>query len=93
MTIGVATMILHLPEARSLKEKRSILQSLIRKMQNKFNAAVSEVEDQNLWQRATLGVAVIGGDSAHASSQLQAIIRFVESEPSVVMADVRTEIL
>lgn len=93
MIIGTATITLHLPYAHSLKEKRSVLQGVIRKVQNKFNAAVAEVEDQDLWQKATIGVAVIGGDSSHASSQIQAIIRFVEAEPSVVMADVRTEIL
>jgi uncharacterized protein YlxP (DUF503 family) len=38
-------------------------------LQNKFNTAVAEVNNQDMWQKATIGVTVIGGTSAHVDSQ------------------------
>lgn len=92
MIIGTAQISVFLGETHSLKEKRSIVQSLIKRLQNKFNAAIAEVSDQELWQKATLGVAVIGGSASHADSQLQAIINLVESDPRVRIGEVETEL-
>lgn len=93
MFIGTAKISIYLGETHSLKEKRSILQSLLKRLQNKFNAAVAEVADQDLWQKATIGIAVIGGSASHADSQLQAIINMVESDPLVRVGEVETELL
>lgn len=62
-------------------------------MRSKFNVAVAEIADQDLWQKITLGIAVIGGNSAHAGSQLQAIIDWLEAEPRLRVGEVETEIL
>lgn len=93
MIIGTAQISVFLGEVHSLKEKRSIVQSLIKRLQNKFNAAIAEVADQELWQKATIGVAVIGGSASHADSQLQAIINFIEFDPRVKTGKVETELL
>lgn len=92
MVIGTAQISIYLGEAHSLKEKRTIVQSLVKRLQNKFNAAIAEVADQELWQKATIGAAVIGGSVSHADSQLQAIVNFVESDPRVRIGEVETEL-
>ena len=63
-----------LRSAHSLKEKRHIVKSLTRYLSQTFGVSVAEVDHQNLWQRATLGVAVV----APQSSQLNRILHNVE---------------
>ncbi|AVX21556.1 hypothetical protein SAMN02745885_01735 [Carboxydocella sporoproducens DSM 16521] len=93
MIIGCGRITLYLADGHSLKDKRRVLQSIISRMRSKFNVAVAEIADQDLWQKITLGIAVIGGNSAHAGSQLQAIIDWLEAEPRLRVGEVETEIL
>lgn len=79
--------------AQSLKEKRGILLSLIRRTRNKYNVAIAEVGSQNLWQRADIGIAVISSTVKHAEIQLQNIVRFIETEPRLEIVSLETEIL
>lgn len=92
MIIGTAAITIYLPESHSLKEKRSVLQSVIKKIRNKFNAAVAEIENQDKWQKCTIGIAIIGGNTAHADSQLQSIINYVEAEPRFLTGAIEVEI-
>jgi len=62
-----------------LKEKRRVVKSLIEKSRHRFNVSVAEVADQNLHQRATIGVAVIGSDSRLLNSILDRIIEYMDS--------------
>ena len=79
MTVGVARIQFRLHGNQSLKEKRRVVKSLIEKSRHRFNVAVAEVEDQDVHQRATLGIAVIGSDSRVLNSVLDRIINFMES--------------
>jgi uncharacterized protein YlxP (DUF503 family) len=93
MVVGVTRIGLHIADCRSLKEKRSITKSLITKLRNKFNAAIAEIDDQDLWQKCTIAAAVIGTSTSHADSQLQAIIACINREASVLITTIETEIL
>jgi hypothetical protein len=61
--VGLCIVQLHLPGLGSLKEKRHILRSLKDRLREHHNVSVAEVEHQDLWQRATLGI--VGIASAH----------------------------
>lgn len=65
MTVGLLTLEIHLPYAHSLKEKRMVVQRLKDRLRSKFNVAVAEVDHQELWQRAVLGVASISSSEAN----------------------------
>jgi uncharacterized protein YlxP (DUF503 family) len=78
MFVGVARLSLHVPESGSLKGKRQVLRKVIERVKARFNVSVAEVEDQDLWQRATLALAVIGGERRHVDEQVEKIIHFVE---------------
>ncbi|NLJ85614.1 MAG: DUF503 domain-containing protein [Firmicutes bacterium] len=93
MVIGIAKITLHIFDCQSLKEKRRVVNSLLHRLRNRFNAAIAEIDDQDLWQKSTIGAAVIGGSTAHASSQLQSIVDFVESQPLANITAIETEIL
>jgi uncharacterized protein YlxP (DUF503 family) len=78
MPIGLLTLEIHLPEARSLKDKRQVLRSLKDRLRGQFNVAVAELDHQELWQRALVGVVSLSGDAGHLQQSLQAV--FAESE-------------
>ncbi len=89
MIVGVMEVQVFLAEARSLKDKRSVIQSVIRRCRNSANAAVAEVDGQALWQRAGLAAAVIGGDKQHAEHQLETILALIEREPRLEVVNVQ----
>ncbi len=86
MTVGLLTIELHIPHARSLKDKRMVLRSVKDRLK-KFNVAVAEVEHQDLWQRATLGVVAIGESSEAVDRALASVADEVERvEPGLITA-------
>lgn len=78
MFVGVARLSLHVAESGSLKGKRQVLRKVIERVKARFNVSIAEVEDQDLWQRATLALAVIGGERRHVDEQVEKVIHFVE---------------
>ena len=94
MHIGVCRIMLHLPESGSLKDKRQVARSLSARIRNKFNVAVAEVEDQELWQRLTLAVCCVSTDSAHANEMVSKVVAFIEeSRRDLELLDYQTEII
>lgn len=77
MFVGVALIELFIPESSSLKTKRAVLRSVIDGARHKFNASVSEVAHQDLWQRAAVGVACAASSAAHCRNVLEEIERFI----------------
>lgn len=73
MPIGLLTLEIHIPDARSLKDKRQVLRSLKDRLRAHFNVAVAELEYQELWQRAKVGVVAISGDGKHLEESLAAV--------------------
>jgi uncharacterized protein YlxP (DUF503 family) len=77
MIVGVCKIKLRIPENMSLKGKRSVVKSIITQLKNKFNVSVAEVDDQQLWQIATLGVCSISNDSRYTNEVLSKVMNFV----------------
>jgi uncharacterized protein YlxP (DUF503 family) len=80
MHVGTARVALHLAGNNSLKGKRTVVKSVIQRIRNRFNVAVAEVDTQDLWQLATLGIVCVSDDARHCNEMLSKIIDFVESE-------------
>ena len=93
MVIGLLTLDLHFPGARSLKDKRQALRSLETKLRNRFNVAVAEVEHQDLWQRARLAVVSVNTDHGPLESTLQSAAGEAENARDIQVLDAHTEIL
>ena len=77
MNVGVCRIELRLPENHSLKGKRQVIQSIITRVKNKFNVSIAEVDNQNLWQLATLGIACISNQRRHTDETLSNIVKFI----------------
>lgn len=74
---------LRLPACHSLKDKRGVLKSVIEGARRRFGVAVAEVGDQDVWQRAQVGVAAVASSRAHACEILDSVERFVWSFPEL----------
>lgn len=92
MLVGTLLVAYFLPACRSLKERRSVVNSLKERVRSRCNGSVAEVDSEDLWQRASLAVAVVGDDGAHISQQLDAAMRILESDPRAQVLEVEREI-
>lgn len=79
MFVGIVRIELHIPGAGSLKDKRSVVRSLKERIRSRVHAAVAEVDHQDLWQRAALGVAVVSGEAGQVDEMLQAVRALVDA--------------
>jgi uncharacterized protein len=61
-----------------LKEKRQVIRSLMERLRRQFNVAVAEVEEQDAWQTAVIGLAVVSNEAGHAERQLDRIVEAIE---------------
>lgn len=93
MYIGVLKTSLYLSEPQSLKDKRRIIKSLIEKLNNKFNLAVAETGDLDSWNRSELGIVCISNEAAHSDRMIASAISFIESQGTVELTHVETEII
>ncbi len=73
MRVGLLQVALHLPVSHSLKEKRSVLTRLKAQVRGRFNVAIAEVDPNDTWQRATLGIATVGPDITSVRQVLRAV--------------------
>jgi uncharacterized protein YlxP (DUF503 family) len=84
MIVGLLSVELHIPGARSLKDKRMILRGVKDRLK-KFNVAVAEVEHHDLWQRAGLGVVTIGSSTEFVDRALASVVDEIErTEPGLI---------
>lgn len=83
MVVGVCTIELYIPMSGSLKGKRQVLQSIKNKIKNKFNVAVAEVGEQDLWQKAILGVTTVANDRSFVNEVMDKVVGFIASFPEV----------
>jgi uncharacterized protein YlxP (DUF503 family) len=93
MVIGVCKLDLRIPENHSLKEKRHVLRKLIDRVRTRFNVAIAEVGDNDVWQRAQMGFCTVGNDRRHINSSLDKVIYFIEQMNLVEMVHTEIEII
>jgi uncharacterized protein YlxP (DUF503 family) len=83
VTVAIARVTLFLGACHSLKEKRMVLRRLKDLVHGKFNAAIAEVGDNDLWQRAAIGLTLVANDRSFAESALDEVLRFVRAHAEV----------
>jgi uncharacterized protein YlxP (DUF503 family) len=77
MNIGSCRVKLRFPENQSLKGKRQMLKSIITRLRNRFNVSVAEVDDNELWQLATLGIACVSNNQRYTNEVLSKAVDFI----------------
>ncbi len=92
MVIGTCSIQLYLAESGSLKRKRQFIKRIKDRVRNKFNVSIAEIEDNDLWQRATLGVSTVANDKRFINEILSKVVQQIESENGVEVLDYQIEI-
>ncbi|MBN1391791.1 MAG: DUF503 domain-containing protein [Sedimentisphaerales bacterium] len=91
MIVGVLTAQLHLHGINSLKEKRSIVKSLIGRLKSRFNVSISEVDHQDEKSSAVVGIAIISNDTRFINQQFDSIIDFMRGDGRFYLGTVERE--
>jgi uncharacterized protein YlxP (DUF503 family) len=78
VAIGLLTLEIYIPDSRSLKDKRQVLRSLKDRLRGRFNVAVAELDHQDNWQRAQVGIVSISNDAAHLEQSLRTVLNEAE---------------
>lgn len=92
MVVKLLTLDLLFPGCSSLKEKRFVLSSLKSRLRQRFNVSVAEVDYQDKWQRCLIAVALVAPDRRSVDRVGDRVLRFVEGDPRVSVAEATQEI-
>ena len=94
MTIGVARLGLYLEGTQSLKDKRSIVRSIVQRVRDKFNVGIAEVEDLDDMRVATLAMVCVSNSAPHVDEMLATVIAFIETRVELgVLREIETELI
>lgn len=89
--VGASRLVLRIDGARTLKEKRAVVKSLVDRTRARFRLAVAEVEDLDRPRDAVVGMAAVGNEWRHVEATLNAAVRYIGGNFPVTIVDVRTE--
>jgi uncharacterized protein len=92
MVVGVLTLEVHYPYARSLKDKRHALKSFKDRVRSRFNVSLAEVEFQDKWQRARIGVAAVNASRTVVEDLLARVLREAEENAGGMVVEHRIEL-
>jgi hypothetical protein len=90
MLVAVERFDLRIPGCGSLKEKRHVVKTLSNAIRSKFNVSVAEVDHQDQWQRASIGVALVDGSASHLREVMASVQRFVSAAPDLELLETET---
>ncbi len=93
MVVGILKITLIIPGNSSLKGKRKVVKGLLDKLRSRFNLAAAEVEDNDLWQRAGLGLALVGNDRRFINSSMDKVLDFIYRTSDAEIVDSDSEII
>lgn len=79
--------------SQSLKDKRQVLHGLKDRLRGKFNLSISEVDGQDLWQKAVLGMACVANDGSYVNQVLEQALNVIKSMPTVEVIRTQRELL
>ena len=93
MVVGLLQIEMHLPNAQSLKDKRSVLKSLKDQIRGRFNVSVVELDANEKWQRATVGISTLGDHRTYVEGQLTKVTEWVRMTRLVDLIRIEEEYL
>ena len=92
--VGICTLKFYLPGVTSLKQKRSIIKPMLKRMRNTFNVSNAEIAHQDVWQSSGIAITTVSNETAQVQRVLQQVIAWIEdSFPDAVITDQSIEII
>ncbi len=93
MAISVSIFELHLPEARSLKQKRKVIKSLIERIHRRYRVSIAETDHHDLHQRTEISIAAVASTPSHSRHLMDQIRELVDSEPAAMLLNWDPQVL
>ncbi|OGP31583.1 MAG: cytoplasmic protein [Deltaproteobacteria bacterium GWC2_42_11] len=93
MVVGICQIDLLIHDSQSLKHKRQVLRRIIERTKSRFNVAVAEVGDNDVWQRSQIGFCAVGNDTKFINSVIDKTIDFIDGMHLAEIIDHRIEIV
>ncbi len=75
MVVGILRLTLHVQGASSLKDKRQVVRKVVDRLRSRFNVSVAEVGENDVWQRAVIGIAAVSNDHSFVNEVLDKCAR------------------
>lgn len=92
--LGLCTLEFHLPGLTSLKDKRSILKSMLTRLRQTFNVSAAEIGFLDQWQSASIAVCTVSNSSQHINETLHHVVEWIDSHyPEAMIVKQEIEIL
>ncbi len=92
MLVGVCKVELFVPESDSLKAKRFVLASIKKRIRNKFNVSVAEIDANDKWQKITLGIAVVSNERKFIDQVMSEVFKLIENDGRTEIVDSLIEV-
>ena len=93
LIIGICTLELDLNDSHSLKDKRQVVRSVLDRARGRFNVSIAQLDQHDLWQHATIGIACVGNERQYVNTVLNKVLELLESEPRVEVTGCQMEML
>ncbi len=93
MVVAVCRVELVIPGANSLKAKRMVLRSVLDRVRARYHVSIAEVGEQDVWQRASIGFAIVTNERAHANSLADQVTRTIGGARDCMIQDRAIEII
>jgi uncharacterized protein len=93
MFVGVARVVIQIPGARSLKDRRSVVRSFKERVRARLKVSIAEVGDVEAWQIATFGLSVVSADRRICEEVLEHARSIAATLSEALLLDVRTEVI
>lgn len=93
MIIGSCTLEIMIYESNSLKEKRKVVKSILGRVKSRYNVSIAEVDLNDVWRSAIIGIACVSNDSIHAEQMISNVTKFIERDNRVEIIKRDIEIL
>ena len=92
MFVGVLQVDLSLDKARSLKDKRQVVKSILDRVRSRFNVAAAEVDSLDLHQRAGLAFTAVSRDAEYVRGQMDTLLDHLKMHPVARVIDHQIEV-
>ena len=93
MFVGILQVDLEITGARTLKEKRQVVKSVLDRLRASFNVSAAEIDDHDVYQRAGLGFSAVSNDAAHVRGRLQQVVNHLKNHPTARLIDHQLEVI
>jgi uncharacterized protein YlxP (DUF503 family) len=91
MVVGILRLTLYIHGASSLKDKRQVLRKVTDRLRSRFNVSVAEVGDNDVWQKAVVGIAAVANDHSFVNEVLDKCARDAGAIAEIVQREMEIE--